>query len=181
MSPSDLTRVSAGLASRGRGVGCACRKVSEKTSTLHSIAPRLVLLSPRRIWGSEQTNRYPEELALLFHPHCRVNLQRNRPGCRMPRELLIIFPPRSQSHHPRALMEQWGRVGPQRSGMYNSVHATLHLYSLLGTYSRIQFTLLLDKCKHRARQRGGSNLCSLESSDGGRQGCGLTFTKACVN
>lgn len=46
MSPSDLMRVSAGLASRGRGVGCACRKVGEKTSTLHSIAPRLVVLSP---------------------------------------------------------------------------------------------------------------------------------------
>lgn len=45
-----------------------------------------------------------------------------------------------------------GRVCVPEEGcvVYNSVHATLHQQSLSGTYRRIQFTLLLDKCKHTA-------------------------------
>lgn len=50
-------------------------------------------------------------------------------------------------------MEKQGRVcvPEECCVVYNSVHTTLHQQSPSGTYRIIQFTLLLDECKHISR------------------------------
>lgn len=94
MSPSDPVRVSAGLASRGRGV-CVCglrlqkkKKSSARQKKEHfafNCSPFGASFPPSATSdGEQQTNRYPEVLSLLFHPpRCQLNLQQNPPGCRM--------------------------------------------------------------------------------------------------
>lgn len=92
MSPSDPMKVSAGLASRGHGglggVQAAALADKKKRAFCIQLLP-VWCLFPSHIWGGEQTNRYPEELSLLFHPCCRVNLWQILPGCGVPCELLI--------------------------------------------------------------------------------------------
>lgn len=73
--------------------------------------------------GGRQT-RYRRCLVFLFIPRCRVNLQRDRPGCRrMPCELLIVFLPLREHSFLSRDGKQWGRDAAPR-GVVRTTLAT---------------------------------------------------------